>query len=32
MACAVLNPDGEDGFSLRNADVFEPPNMAVSLR
>jgi hypothetical protein len=32
VACVVLNPDGEDGFSLRNAGVFEPPNMAVSLR
>lgn len=32
MACVVHNPDGEDGFNLWNADVFEPPNMAVSLK
>jgi hypothetical protein len=32
VTCVVPNPDGEDGCSLWNAGVFEPPNMAVSLR
>ena len=32
MACVVLNPDVEDGFSLWNGGVFELPNMAVSPR
>lgn len=32
VACVVLNPDGEDGFCLLNAVVFEPHKMAVSLR